>query len=859
MANENKQKNLWAFLVGINDYAVEAHNLKGCENDVKAIEAYLKAYAEGREGLSLHIRKLLSKDATRDNIINGFQHFSEAKDGDICLFYFSGHGSQTPAPDVFWSEADKLNESIVCYDSRIEGGYDLVDKELAFLIHEATHKKDLHFVAIMDSCHSGSNTRQAGLKVRMAEQNTSAFPLEKYYGYESYKDEKVMRDGRETLNVPRGKHIQLAAALSTELAKEKILGDENRGVFTYSLIEVLQENGGNLSYANLMNKVRSRVASRVKKQTPILDGEGLKGQEKNNAFLAGELGREKLEFLVDKSLDESWLKAGAVHGITMEAEITVFKNEDDKNGKRVEILEVQPTRTKLKGLAFGFEPGKTYTAEVAPQPAYTMKVAFDTANSPEDTATLKEVMEGKRSPYLELAPPETAQFIMRAMDGGFRLTYPEDTVPIFRRVEGTGKNEANMFAMQMETMAKWYNTRALENGASRIKESEVKIELSRITEPGNHEDDAPAEVVENWETDTIFRYAYDKNGPENPWKVPAMRLKVTNTSETKDFWVSALWIGTGYNYDEESTRLFNVTNEFLPSAEIKRGENRNGETQPLFWVEEDDDNDRLVHHQTLGLFLPDDYAGLGYTETRDLIKIIVSTERFESDSYNLEGLELDMQELGITKVVLKTKKNEKPDWRTFDVPIVTVRPRDEGLLKPGQDLEGSYFAIQGHSGFGAHLLLSTMDELLRCANGDEPPRRANLAHPNILWGDEKLNLVEFTVPMGSAGGISVIEFYEPAGAEKVTADQPLVMHIYQSAPEGKTAVPFGYQAESHSYIPLGHTNEAGYIVFEKLPAPSPSKIQGLGDSIKVFLQWVDKEADLKEASPHPPPKEGEPA
>src|SRR5690606_19368727 len=123
----------------------------------------LKTYLEdrfGNERFQLHLRVLENEAATRAGIIAGFDHFQSAVDGDSCLFFFAGHGSWFEAPEAFWDvESDRRNETLVCYDSRLEGGRDLIDKELSYLIWRATKDKDVHFLAVTDCCHSGSNTR----------------------------------------------------------------------------------------------------------------------------------------------------------------------------------------------------------------------------------------------------------------------------------------------------------------------------------------------------------------------------------------------------------------------------------------------------------------------------------------------------------------------------------------------------------------------------------------------------------------------------------------------------------------------------------------------------------------------------
>ena len=135
-------KTIYALLVGIDDYPRPVRKLRGCVNDIKETEAYLKARVEPGEGRTLDealkVRALANGEATRDEVIKAFrEHLGQASEGDVALFCYSGHGSQELAPEQFWHiEPDHLNETLVLYDSRTANARDLADKELAKLIGE---------------------------------------------------------------------------------------------------------------------------------------------------------------------------------------------------------------------------------------------------------------------------------------------------------------------------------------------------------------------------------------------------------------------------------------------------------------------------------------------------------------------------------------------------------------------------------------------------------------------------------------------------------------------------------------------------------------------------------------------------
>jgi hypothetical protein len=111
-------RHTYALLVGIDDYLAPVSALKGCVNDVIAIEAYLEGRVENSE--HLHVQTFFNQEATYSAIVAGFRsHLRQAKNGDVVLFYYAGHGNQEQTPKEFWAiESNHLHETLVCYDSR---------------------------------------------------------------------------------------------------------------------------------------------------------------------------------------------------------------------------------------------------------------------------------------------------------------------------------------------------------------------------------------------------------------------------------------------------------------------------------------------------------------------------------------------------------------------------------------------------------------------------------------------------------------------------------------------------------------------------------------------------------------------
>lgn len=247
-------KTIFAVLVAIDQYQ-GAPKLRNAKKDMDAFHSFLVKHKGS--STKLNVKPLRDSQATKSNIIRSFDHFKRAGSDDVCLFYFAGHGSVVTQPPEELSHLEREFQSIVCYDSRGSGGFDLTDKELSYLIWNAVGNKHFsnngHFIAIMDCCHAGDNTRddEEAELVRTVAPAMSK-DVSNYYGY---------RNTRGSYP-PRASHIQLAACDSHEKA-----GD---GVFTGHLIAAL--SNGMMPYRNLTNELCNRISGRTNKpQNPQLN------------------------------------------------------------------------------------------------------------------------------------------------------------------------------------------------------------------------------------------------------------------------------------------------------------------------------------------------------------------------------------------------------------------------------------------------------------------------------------------------------------------------------------------------------------------------------------------------------------
>ena len=173
-----QQRTVYALLVGIDAYRPPVSPLRGCVRDIQSIEQLLRTRTD-KPGVDFKPLVLRDQDATREAVIDGFlKHLALAGPQDVALFYYAGHGSQERTPPEFWHlEPDRLDETLVCVNSRDPGQYDLADKEISKLIAEVA-KNGAHMLLVLDSCHSGSGTRDAGTSgVRRVPADTRERPI----------------------------------------------------------------------------------------------------------------------------------------------------------------------------------------------------------------------------------------------------------------------------------------------------------------------------------------------------------------------------------------------------------------------------------------------------------------------------------------------------------------------------------------------------------------------------------------------------------------------------------------------------------------------------------------------------------
>lgn len=149
-----------AVVVGVNDTpryrsadGTAPRPLRGAEADAESLAATL---IESFGFPKSNVRILLGPQATRDAVRTALTEAAKKLGpDDVCIFHFSGHGTQTPDRKPY-DEADELDEALCLYDAATDGSGLLLDDELGLLLEDLPAR---NVTVLLDCCHAGTGTK----------------------------------------------------------------------------------------------------------------------------------------------------------------------------------------------------------------------------------------------------------------------------------------------------------------------------------------------------------------------------------------------------------------------------------------------------------------------------------------------------------------------------------------------------------------------------------------------------------------------------------------------------------------------------------------------------------------------------
>jgi len=271
-------------LVGINDYApvgAGGPDLRGCVNDVRDMANTLNVLGIVPAAPAT-MRILTDARATRAAILNGFKWLIDgAKKGDVLVFHYSGHGSQVA--DVGGDDLDGKDETICPHDYATAGM--IKDDDFRALLAHLPAGVNLDI--ILDSCHSGTGTRElAALATRLEEETVTYRFIEPPIDWGFFLDAnpslpvrgilkpKTEATTRDAVVVAGLNHVLWAGCRDNQTSAEALIGGVYRGVFTHNFCKALRGAGVGITRRRLDAQVTVNVRGMGFSQVPQLEGTG---------------------------------------------------------------------------------------------------------------------------------------------------------------------------------------------------------------------------------------------------------------------------------------------------------------------------------------------------------------------------------------------------------------------------------------------------------------------------------------------------------------------------------------------------------------------------------------------------------
>ena len=834
--------NVYTLLVGIDNYPSPLPALRGCVNDIDAFEQYLNGWIQNNPDYTLQpSHRLTDKQASRQAVIDGFRtYLSQAESEDVALFYYSGHGSQAPSPPEFWTiESDRLNETLVCWDSRLNGQWDLADKELARLIAEIAQNTP-HIIVILDCCHSGTGTRHPiqSVATRQVPADVRQRPFETFLRpLTNLPDVTVSRSSHpQSLpqwHFPQGRHVLLAACREHEEAREFFGGGQYRGAFSYFLMETLKQASGSLTYRDLFRRTNARVRSQIASQTPQL--EATYPPDLDQPFLGGAITRSLPYYVVSYDTTQGWvIDGGAIHGIPAPStgeysQLAIFPFDTASNRfqdaqqaiAQAKIVAVFPRMSQLRivqGDECFVETQTIFKAVLTavPLPSTTVSLEGDEPGVQLVRQALKtSAPNGQPSLYLREAEEFVpAQLKLMAQDGSYLIARLADTAPLMSPSQGYTLDSAVIAVRQLEHIARWMTVSDLASPAvSQIPADALQIHIYQ-----GEQQSSPCQsqiyLTYEWDTD------------RKQWRQPTFRIKLANQSDLTLF-----------------CALYDLTETFAINSLLEGGTVRLEPGEEV-WV---------AQGQTIYGSVPKILWQQGITEFFDILKVIACTADF--DATLLEQDEVGhplkrafvhrplrqstlnhlMQRVMIRDLEMLPEAEETfyDDWVTNQVTFTVIRPQPIASISAKRAINLGYgVTLNPHPSLQGSVYLTTFSQATRDLNHPTLP-------PLLRTEPQVAQPLTLTNTGGMDSGLNVLELKDVTHSATVTSECPLKLVVPVSIQSNEYILPIAFDGEF--FIPLGKGHAWGNqteILLERLPNPSSTGSRSLGGSIRIFFQKV---------------------
>lgn len=260
-----------ALFVGINQYENPNNNLSGCVADAQDMASTLKMF-----GFPASKQKMLiNEQATTEGILKGLEWLTkDLANGDVCVFYYSGHGSQVA--DLNNEEQDRYDEIICPYDISWNGRKYITDDQL-YDYFTRRLPSGVRTDVILDSCFSGSATRSISRFTRTDMRQRYLVPPVNHRNrlnsmIPSFAEANLF--GSRSVfgpDVVKQDNVLWSGCQEDQVSWELDFNGQVRGAFTYYFCNILREFQGNATRRSIYGLLRERLHNDGFEQIPNLE------------------------------------------------------------------------------------------------------------------------------------------------------------------------------------------------------------------------------------------------------------------------------------------------------------------------------------------------------------------------------------------------------------------------------------------------------------------------------------------------------------------------------------------------------------------------------------------------------------
>lgn len=490
---ESDQK-LYALLIGIDRYGEGIEPLEGCENDARAMLDFLRRQLNFN-GHGYQIMTLLNEKAHKENVERASKEFlGQAGEGEEVLFYFAGYGDVDESVLMQKAPFKDPVRKLVLYAEGERFFSDFEDGDMRELASQLDRQK-AKLTTIIDAgfVQGKEASEQTGRHLQQLDLPGPSTGLPSPF-------EKIS-------NATESPIFEIYAAQSRNTTTEMVLGEEVRGVFTYSLLESLSQKKGAHNIDEVYQTIRSRLSQRVAKSAPDFSFEHWKSSDEPQ-FLGGMLAHQGARYEIRFVPEQSrWrLDAGyrdglrSLHPVTGEMSmLDVFETsvppEAMAQGKGLigqvgaETVHARSSWVVPQG-EISLDPEQTYVARLNRLPIerlrfYIDEDSFQQAKLPTYKEDLLRYIKTDREQesQLYLLPeedPKRAQYFLQADSEQISLSHRRDrsrSILVPDTAKGKWDRSFPIAIRQMIHLAKWENIQKLSNPNSQIEPHWLGLEL----------------------------------------------------------------------------------------------------------------------------------------------------------------------------------------------------------------------------------------------------------------------------------------------------------------------------------------------------------------------------------------------